>query len=64
MRKAIDEYVKVLDIKKDDYKSYFKISVLLRNLGKKTESIEMLKTLNKKKPEFYETTEMLRRFTH
>jgi len=51
MRKAIDEYVKVLDIKGDDYKSYFKISKLLKNLGKKTESIQMLTELVKKKPE-------------
>ena len=29
MRKAIDEYVKVLDIRQNDYKSYFKISELL-----------------------------------
>lgn len=59
MRKAIDEYVKVLDIKKDDYKSYYIISVLLNDLGKKTESIEMLENLIKVKPEFYKATELL-----
>ncbi|MCL2341950.1 MAG: tetratricopeptide repeat protein [Firmicutes bacterium] len=59
MRKAIDEYVKVLDIRKDDYKSYFKISILLNDLGKKDESIQMLKILTKKKPEIYEAAEML-----
>jgi len=62
MRKAIDEYVKVLDIKGDDYKSYFKISKLLKNLGKKTESIQMLTELVKKKPELYEASKSLRRF--
>lgn len=59
MRKAIDEYVKVLDIRKDDYKSYYTISVLLNDLGKKDESIEMLKNLIKVKPEFYKATELL-----
>ena len=59
MRKAIDEYVKVLDIKSNDYKSYFKISKLLNDLGKKDEAIEMLKILSKKKPELYEPSKML-----
>jgi len=59
MRKAIDEYVKVLDIRKDDYKSYFKISTLLNDLGRKDESIQMLQILNKKRPEIYEAAEML-----
>ena len=35
MRKAIDEYVTAIDIKKNDYNSYYKISELLRDLGKK-----------------------------
>ena len=61
MRKAIDEYVKVLDIKGNDYKSYFKISKLLNDLDKKNEAIEMLSTLVKKKPELYEASKMLRR---
>lgn len=59
MRKAIDEYVKVLDIKNNDYKSYFKISKLLNDLGKKDEAIEMLKILSKQKPELYEPGKML-----
>lgn len=59
MRKAIDEYVKVLDIKSDDYKSYFKISKLLNDLGKKDEAIEMLKVLSKQKRELYEPSKML-----
>lgn len=62
MRKAIDEYVKVLDIRGDDYKSYFKISKLLNDLEKKNEAIEMLSILVKKKPELYEASKMLRRF--
>ena len=62
MRKAIDEYVKVLDIRGDDYKTYFKISKLLNDLGKKNEAIEMLNILVKQKPELYEANKMLRRF--
>ena len=59
MRKAIDEYVKVLDIKSNDYKSYFKISKLLNDLGKKDEAIEMLRILSKQRPELYESSKML-----
>ncbi len=59
MRKAIEEYVKVLDIKKNDYKSYFKISQLLNNLDKKEEAIQMLKILISKKPELYEAGKLL-----
>ena len=62
MRKAIDEYIKVLDIKGDDYKSYFKISKLLNDLKRKDEAIEMLKILTKKKPELSEANKFLRRF--
>ena len=59
VRKAIDEYVKVLDIKNDDYKTYFTISKLLNDSGKKDEAIEMLKILVKKKPELNESNKML-----
>ena len=61
MRKAIDEYVKVLDIKGNDYKSYFKISRLLNDLNRKDEAIQMLGILLKKKPDLYEASKMLRR---
>ena len=61
MRKAIDEYVQVLDIKKNDHDSYYRISVLLNDLGKKEEAIEMLRTLLKNRPQIYEATKMLRR---
>lgn len=62
MRKAIDEYVKVLDVRGNDYKSYFKISKLLKELKKDKEAIEMLTILVKKKPELYEANKMLRGF--
>ena len=59
MRKAIDEYVKTLDLKPSDYITYFKISVLLKELGKKDEAIQMLKTLVAKRPELKEANKML-----
>ncbi len=54
MRRAIDEYVASVDINRKDYKSYFKIAELLRDLGKKDEAIEMLENLVKVKPDCYE----------
>ena len=54
MRKAIDEYVKVLDIKGNDYNSYYKISVLLNDLGNEDEAIQMLKNLLNKKADMYD----------
>lgn len=54
MRRAIDEYVAAVDIKKNDYDSYYKIANLLNELGKKDEAIEMLQNLVKNKPDYYE----------
>lgn len=59
MRKAIDEYVQVIDIHKKDYESYYHISYLLNELGKKEEASQMLETLLRKKPEMLEATELL-----
>lgn len=59
MRKSIEEYVKVLDIKRNDYKSYYRISILLRDLGRNKEAIQMLENLLKVKPEHYPASEML-----
>lgn len=59
MRKAIDEYVQVIDINKQDYKSYYKISFLLNELNKKDEATTMLKTLLSKKPNMLEATQLL-----
>ena len=56
MRRAIDEYVTAIDLNKKDYKSYFKITTLLRELGKKDEAIQMLDTLLKTKPDCYEAS--------
>lgn len=51
MRKAIDEYVKAIDIQKKDYDSYYKIAELLNGLSKKDEAISMLDNLLKIKPD-------------
>lgn len=59
MRKAIDEYVMAIDTNKQDYDSYYRIAFLLEKLGKKEESIEMLNNLIKKKPDYYEASELL-----
>ena len=59
MRRAIDEYVTSVDIRKNDYKSYFKIADLLKELGKKDEAIEMLNNLVKNKPDCYEASVLL-----
>lgn len=60
MRKAIDEYVQVLDVKKNDTNSYYKISLLLKELGRNDEAVEMLRTLLKTKPDMYEASKLLR----
>ena len=59
MRKAIDEYVQVIDINKKEYDSYYKISFLLHELGKKEESAMMLRNLLHKKTEYLEATQLL-----
>lgn len=59
MRKAIDEYVKVIDIQKQNYEIYYKIAFLLEGLGKRQESVQMLNNLINKKPDYYEASELL-----
>lgn len=59
MRKAIDEYVKLVDIRRNDDKSYFKIADLLNELGQKNEAIQMLENLMKNKPDSYEGSILL-----
>ncbi len=59
MRKAIDEYVRVIEINKTDYDTYYKISYLLNELDKKDESIIMLNNLLKVKPEHFEAMQLL-----
>ena len=59
MRKAIEEYVKTLEIRRNDYKSYYAISKLLKDLGRNKQAILMLNNLLNVKPDHYEASLML-----
>lgn len=59
MRKAIDEYVKAIDICRNDCDSYYKISELLNQLDKKEEAITMLQNLLKIKPDYSKASILL-----
>lgn len=59
IQKSIDEYVQVLDINKNDYDSYYKVSELLNKLDKKNEASEMLFNLLNKKPDMNKASELL-----
>lgn len=54
IRRAIDEYVKVVDLDGESYDAYYKIAVLLKELGNKEDSLEMLTKLVNKKPDYLE----------
>ena len=56
IRRAIDEYVKVVDLDGEAYDSYYKIAILLKELGNKQDSLEMLTKLVNKKPEYLEAS--------
>ena len=62
MRKAIDEYVKSVDINKKDYDSYYRISFLLNELGSKEDAKVMLTNLLSKKPDYIDASMLLRRY--
>ena len=59
MRKAIDEYVKAVDINKKDYDSYYRISFLLNELGSKEDAMVMLNNLLSKKPDYINASILL-----
>lgn len=59
MRKAIDEYVRAVDLNKKDYDSYYRISFLLNELGKKDDAKVMLQNLLSKKPNYLNATILL-----
>ena len=56
IRKSIDEYVKVVDLDQNAYDSYFKIAVLLREMGNNQDSLDMLTRLVNKKPDYLEAS--------
>lgn len=54
VRKAIEEYVKSIEINRKDYKSLYSITKLLEYLDKKDEAIELLKHLLEIKDDYIE----------
>lgn len=58
-QKAIDEYVQAIDVNKQDYDSYYKVSELLNKLERKKEASEMLSNLLNKKPDMSKASELL-----
>ena len=56
IRKAIDEYVKVVDLDQNAYDSYFKIAMLLKEMGNNQDSLDMLTKLVNKKPDYLEAS--------
>ena len=56
IRRAIDEYVKVVDLDGEAFDSYYKIAILLRDLGNKEDSLDMLTKLVNKKPDYLEAS--------
>lgn len=59
LRRALDEYVQLVDIDTTDYKSYYKVAELLNILDKKDESAQMLNSLLQKQPENVDATKLL-----
>lgn len=59
MRRAIDEYVKAIDIHKNDYDSYYKIAELLNGLTQKEQAVTMLNNLLRIKPDYYKASNLL-----
>ena len=59
IRRAIDEYVKMIDIHKQDYDSYFRISYLLNESERKKEAKVMLENLISKKPDYVNASILL-----
>ncbi len=59
IKKSIDEYVQAIDLNKQDYDSYYKVSELLNRLDKKDEASEMLSSLLSKKPDMSKASELL-----
>lgn len=56
---AIDEYRRVIEINKGDYKSYYNLSYLLNKYDNKEEAKIYLKIITSKKPEMYEAVSLL-----
>lgn len=59
IRKAVDEYIKVIEIKKDEYDIEFKVAYLLKELERKDEATQVLNDIISKKPGDLQATELL-----
>ncbi len=59
VRKAIDEYIKVIELKNDEYDIEYKLAFLLNDLKRPDEATEVLKNLLSKKPEDLNATNLL-----
>ncbi len=59
IRKAIDEYNKVIELDKNDYNTQYKVSYLLNDLKRKDEAVEILNNVLNNKPEYLEATNLL-----
>lgn len=59
IRKAVDEYIKVIEIKADAYNIEYKLATLLVDLERKDEAIKVLNNVLSKKPEYLEATNLL-----
>lgn len=59
IRRALDEYIQLVDIRSTDYKSYYKVAEILNTLDKKDEATNMLNSLLQKQPNNSEATILL-----
>lgn len=59
IRRALDEYIQLVNLKKTDYKSYYKVAEILNTLEKKDEAAEMLNSLLQKQPDNSDATQLL-----
>lgn len=59
IRKALDEYIQLVDIHNKDYKSYYKVAEMLNTLEKKDEAADMLNALLQKQPNNAPATQLL-----
>ena len=56
---ALDEYIRAVELKNDDYDLHFKVASLLLQTDKKDESVIMLQDLLKMKPDYLQATLLL-----
>ena len=56
---ALDEYIRAVELKHDDYEMHYKVALLLRETEKNEESVIMLQDLLKMKPDYLEATLLL-----